>query len=71
VTKGRDAAATILALGLALALNIVAVGLVTAALMGKPVIEGTANVLAGIVGLVGGILASYLGFRVGHSIPDS
>jgi hypothetical protein len=70
VTKGRDTAATILALGLAIALNIVAVGLVAAALMGKPVIEGTANVLAGIVGLVGGILASYLGFRVGHSVPD-
>jgi hypothetical protein len=71
VTKGRDTAATILAVGLAIALNIVAGGLVAIALLGGPIIEGADNILAGLAGLVGGILASFLGFRMGHPVDDS
>jgi hypothetical protein len=69
--RRRDWAVIILAAGLVTALNVVAIGLVVAALAGDTVIEGAVNVLIGLAGLVGGIVSSYLGFRIGRSATTS
>jgi membrane associated rhomboid family serine protease len=59
----RDTAAVVLAVGLVVCLDVVAAGLVAAALLGRPVAGSGGEALAALVGLVGGILAGYMGSR--------